>query len=349
MGFIDVNMKARQFVQLTVIFSLLLLLSVTAMAQGDVTTNITDRVRLRYGPGLEWAILGYYEAGTPIRLDGQAYEGQWVRGILPDGQHGWVIRTAVAISQGQAASLPIVWVDTPFTLPPPDGGPAPVVEAAAEEPAAEEATPEPEPEAEEPVVIQPAPAISANNLSNLAFSPVPGPYTMPLPGLDATDPVYQFPFKQWGDDDGRTNYHINLDGMAVYCVNSGFVPEETYRNGGILVKDSNSQPILYVPVGTIAAGYQSMLATGQNTLLGTSSRLWHGDQPVALYLLRGGTFQVNFINSYGAMTDFQFSRCRPIPRETGDGCPPGWDIPPWGGDCVHADFDGVPPGQRWWE
>ncbi|MBZ0297118.1 MAG: hypothetical protein K8L99_31455 [Anaerolineae bacterium] len=333
-------MKARLLL-LTAMFSLLLVLSVIALAQGDVTTNITDRVKLRYGPGLEWTILGYYEAGTPMRLDGQAYEGEWVRGILPDGQYGWVISSALAISQGEAAGLPTVWVDTPFTLPPP-GGAAPAAEAAPEEAAPEDGAPA------EPVTIPAASGVSANDLSNLAFAPVPGPYTMPLPGLDATDPVYNFPFKQWGDDDGRTNYHVGLDGMAVYCVNSGFVPEETYRNGGILVKDSNYEPILYVPVGTIAVGYQSMLASGQNTLLGTSKRTWHGDQPVALYLLAGGNFQVNFINSSGGMSDFEFSRCRPIPRETNDGCPPGWDVPPWGGDCVHADFDGVPPSKRWW-
>lgn len=319
---------------------LLLTLVVPALAQGgDLLTTITDRVRLRYGPGLEWAILGYYDRGTPMRLDGQAYEGQWVRGILPDGKVGWVINTAVAAS-GEAAALPTVWVDTPFTL----SAPAPAVPPTPA-PAAESASADAD---AEPVTIQAAPGVAVNDLANLAFSPVPGPYNMTLPGLDATDPVYEFAFKQWGDDDGRTNYRVPLDGMSVYCVNSGFVPEETYRNGGILVKDSVGLPILYVPVGTIAAGYQSMLATRQNTLLGTSKRLWYGDQPVALYLLAGGAFQVNFINSSGGMSDFAFERCRPIPRATNDGCPPGWDVPPWGGDCVNQDFDGVPPWLRTW-
>ncbi len=323
--------------------AVLLLLALTASfvsaQNNDITTTITSRAKLRHGPGLEWYILGYYDAGTPIRLDGQAYEGTWVRGILPDGQYGWVIQTAVAMSIGETAGLRTVWVDDPFTLAAPGGGTVPSAPSA-------EAPPAPETETVTEITA-PVAVASRSDLSNLAFAPVPGPYTMPLPGLDATDPVYQYPFKQWGDDDGRINYRQSLDGAAVYCVNQGFVPEETYRNGGILVKVAGAGSILYVPVGTIAAGYQQMLATRQNTLLGTSTQPYNG-QPVALYLLNSGEFQVNFINSSGGMTDYQWSRCRPIPRETGDGCPPGWDIPPWGGDCVNADFDGVPPWQRWW-
>lgn len=293
----------------------------------DVLTTIQERVRLRYGPGLEWAILGYYDAGTPMRLDGQAYAGQWVRGILPDGQYGWVINTAVAISQEQAAQLNIVWVDDPFTLPPPGGGAAP---AAPTEASAVEPTPT------APVVAPQAQTVSGTKLS---FAPLPGPYTMPLPGLDATDPVYQFGFRQWGDDDGRTNYQVNLEGLAVYCVNQQRVPEETYRNGGILVKGPNGEEMLYAPVGTILAGYQSMLSTGQNTLLATSERLWYGEQPVWLYMVSGGGFQLNYVNSFGNLESFTWTRCRPIPRDTNDNCPPGWDRHPRYGECVHADFD----------
>jgi hypothetical protein len=307
-----------------------------ALAQdSDVLTATTDRVRLRYGPGLEWAILGIYEAGTPMRLDGQAYEGGWVRGILPDGRYGWVIHTAVGISRGQAAQLRTVWVDDPFMLEAPAGGAAPAAQRAA--PA--ESAPAEAPAQISLGVSQPATTTSSGPPTRLAFRPVPGPYTMPLPNLDATDPVYEFGFRPWWDDDGRINYRQNIDGMAIYCVNSSFVPEETYRNGGILVKTPTGQPILYVPAGTIAAGYQEMLRTRQNTLLGSSERLWHGGQPVALYLLNTGEFQVNFINSSGGMTAYPWGRCRPIPRDTNDNCPPGWDRHPQFGNCVWEDFD----------
>lgn len=319
---------------LVVLLMLLTVMGGVAAQENDITTTVVDRVRLRYGPGLEWAILGIYESGTPIRLDGQAYAGSWVRGIMPDGTYGWVIHTAVAIPQAQAAQLRTVWVDDAFTLTPPEGRAAPA-------PAAPDAPAESEGE-ETPinlVVEQPAATTTGRAATNLAFAPVGGPYTMPLPGLSATDPVYEFGFRQWGDDDGRINYRRNIDGMAVYCVNQSFVPEETYRNGGILVKSPIGEPLLYVPVGTIAVGYQQMLATRQNTLLGTSERLWHGDQPVALYLLSSGEFQVNFVNSSGGMSAFRWERCRPIPRDTNDNCPPGWDRHPVFGNCVHEDFD----------
>ncbi len=335
------HLKAILFAALLV---LALSVGLVSAQNSDVTTTLTARAKLRYGPGLEWYILGYYDAGTPIRLDGQAYDGSWVRGILPDGQYGWVIQTAVALPLSDASSLRTVWVDDPFTLPPPAGGAAAPSAPAEDPPAEPEATPEQEAVVE---ITAPQTVAATSNLANLAFAPVAGPYTMPLPGLDATDPQYDYPFKQWGGDDGRINYGVNIDGMAVYCVNADFVPEETYRNGGILVKTPAGASVLYVPVGTIAAGYQQMLATRQNTLLGTSTQAYNG-QPVALYLLNSGEFQVNFINSSGGMSDYQWSRCRPIPRATGDGCPPGWDIPPWGGDCVHQDFDGVPPWQRTW-
>ncbi len=302
-------------------------MQIAGAQSSDVLTTIQERVRLRYGPGLEWAILGYYEAGTPMRLDGQAYAGQWVRGILPDGQHGWVINTAVAISQEQAAQLNIVWVDDPFTLAPPGGGAAPAAASAVE---TEEAAPA------APVVAPQEQTVSG---TKLFFSPLPGPYTMPLPGLDASDPVYEFGFRQWDNDDGRTSYQVNLDGLAVYCVNQQRVPEETYRNGGIQVKGPNGEELLYAPVGTILAGYQSMLSSGQNTLLATSERLWYGNQLVSLYMVAPGGFQLNFVNSFGNLESFTWIRCRPIPRDTNDNCPPGWDRHPRYGDCVHADFD----------
>lgn len=312
-----------------IIVSLMLVIGavhIVGAQSADILTTIQERVRLRYGPGLEWAILGYYEAGTPMRLDGQAYEGQWVRGILPDGKYGWVINTAVALSQDQAAQLNIVWVDDPFTLAPPAGAVPAAPSASADIDA---------PEAAAPVAAPQEQTVSG---TKLFFTPLPGPYTMPLPGLDATDPVYEFGFRQWGNDDGRTSYQVNLDGLAVYCVNQGRVPEETYRNGGILVKGPNGEELLYAPVGTILAGYQSMLATGQNTLVATSERLWYGGQPVSLYMLTSGSFQVNFVNSFGNLQDYSWSRCRPIPRDTNDDCPPGWDRHPTFGTCTHKDF-----------
>jgi uncharacterized protein YraI len=109
------------------LFLIFLLLGITGLAHaqsGDQLTTLTARTNLRSGPGLEWAIVGTYDGGTPIRLDGQAFEGGWVRGIVPDSTVGWVINTAVPLERDQTALLRQVWVDTPFTLSAPAGAPA---------------------------------------------------------------------------------------------------------------------------------------------------------------------------------------------------------------------------------
>ncbi len=131
-----------KFKSLFTSFVVLLFLSISIVhtfAQDGLLTSIAQSVRLRGGPGTEWALLGTLEAGTPFRLDGRAPGGGWVRGIAPDGKIGWVIETSISASAEQIAALPSVWVETPFTLSAPGGGSAPA--PAAEQPAA--ATPAP--------------------------------------------------------------------------------------------------------------------------------------------------------------------------------------------------------------
>ncbi len=95
-------------------------------AQGsDLSAQLITRTNVRAGGGVEWRILGTYDAGTPIRLDGQAFEGTWVRGIVPDGTVGWVLTDSLNISREQAVGLRAIWVDEPFGLSAPGGGPAP--------------------------------------------------------------------------------------------------------------------------------------------------------------------------------------------------------------------------------
>ena len=113
-----------------VLFVLGLSLSLTAYAapvqqSSDLLAQFVTRANMRAGGGVDWRIVGTYDAGTPIRLDGQAFEGSWVRGIVPDGTVGWVLVESLNISREQAASLRGIWVDEPFRLPAPGGGPAP--------------------------------------------------------------------------------------------------------------------------------------------------------------------------------------------------------------------------------
>jgi uncharacterized protein YraI len=104
---------------------LLLLVSGVSAQSSDLLTTFASRANMRAGGGVDWRIIGTYDAGTPIRLDGQAFEGNWVRGIVPDGTVGWVLTESLNITQAQAAGLRGIWVEDPFSLPAPAGGPAP--------------------------------------------------------------------------------------------------------------------------------------------------------------------------------------------------------------------------------
>jgi lysophospholipase L1-like esterase len=91
---------------------------------GIVETTLTTRAKLRVGPGTEWVVLGYVEAGEPIRLDGRApYTNIWVRATTVDGRVGWMFGELVAAPPEQLQNLPVVWDGTPIspeaTLPPP--------------------------------------------------------------------------------------------------------------------------------------------------------------------------------------------------------------------------------------
>ncbi len=115
---------------------------IVAQDQGLLTT-FTQSARIRSGPGTDWRLLGTIEVGTPIRLDGQAPGGGWSRGILSDNRVVWVVNSALAASEDQLAALPKVWIDTPFTLPPPEGGaPAPAANSPAPTAEAVSAAPE---------------------------------------------------------------------------------------------------------------------------------------------------------------------------------------------------------------
>ena len=136
----------RLLILFTTIFVLTLLFT-TIHAQGGIDTVATDNLRLRAGPGTEWRTITVVPAGTPIRLDGKAPVGDyWFRGITPDGQVGWVSIEFITLTPEQIASLPGVWVDTPFTLPPPGAG-QPPAQPPAGDPVAPTATPVPPPAA----------------------------------------------------------------------------------------------------------------------------------------------------------------------------------------------------------
>jgi hypothetical protein len=99
-----------------VLLALLLTLGMMAYAQGGLKTSTNSRVNLRSGPGVEWRIVGTAQPNTTVLLDGQAFGGSWVRGITSTGIIGWMFTQNLNLPQDQAASLPPVLIETPFSL-----------------------------------------------------------------------------------------------------------------------------------------------------------------------------------------------------------------------------------------
>ncbi len=136
-----INKTGRGMRRILLLTCTLLLLTLTfstnlLFAQdGGLQTSLSSGARFRAGPGTEWKLLASLESGTLINLDGRAPGGGWARGIIADGTVGWVVDTALAASAEQIAALPSVWVDTPFSLGAPQGGPAPI-QAAPQQPEA---------------------------------------------------------------------------------------------------------------------------------------------------------------------------------------------------------------------
>jgi uncharacterized protein YraI len=95
----------------------------TSNQDTGLQTTVARRLKLRDGPGTQWAILNTLDAGEVVLLDGRApYEDNiWVRGITSDGQIGWMLGSLLAAPLEQLRGLRKIWVDTPFTLsaPPP--------------------------------------------------------------------------------------------------------------------------------------------------------------------------------------------------------------------------------------
>lgn len=120
-----------------------------AQEEGGVEATIVQRAKLRDGPGTDWYILGYVEAGTVMRLDARApfVDALWVRGITADGRVGWVFGDLIEAPADQLAALPTKWADDPFLLTAPQPAATPPAEISAAEVPIDEAaeTPAPQP------------------------------------------------------------------------------------------------------------------------------------------------------------------------------------------------------------
>lgn len=109
------------FMRRILILSLLLFIVRTAYAQTEtgVQAVTTARLKLRLGPGQQWAVLDYVERGETVILDGRAPDDAWwVHVITPDDQTGWLSADFVAVSGNQIRSLPVMEVDETLLLTP---------------------------------------------------------------------------------------------------------------------------------------------------------------------------------------------------------------------------------------
>jgi uncharacterized protein YgiM (DUF1202 family) len=100
--------------------TLILVFGVSGLAlaqEGGLETSVKQELKLRAGPGTQWAVLGYVKAGEVVRLDGRAaFENLWVRGITTDGRIGWMFAQNLAAPTAQMRALRVVKVETPFSL-----------------------------------------------------------------------------------------------------------------------------------------------------------------------------------------------------------------------------------------
>lgn len=140
------------------------------------------------------------------------------------------------------------------------------------------------------------------------------------------------------ENDPKLNVDVYIGGANVYCVDSTKTASTSYENGGgFQVLDPEGGELLFVPEEAIVNGVATMQSTGQYQLLGMGERAWYGGNPVAIYILPNGEFQLNAADDWGKPVEFQWSECRNVTLSTGDGCMPGWDRND-SGHCVYQNL-----------
>lgn len=135
-----------------------------------------------------------------------------------------------------------------------------------------------------------------------------------------------------GSDDGRINFNYWMDGMGLYCINSGGSIATSPAGGGLLLLLEGTQ-ILFVPAAKISSGYAQALATNQFATLGVAAEDAYFSPPPAIYVLPDGTLQANVAKSSpddlreGKIYEFQFTSCRGTEVPIVDQLPTGTIIP----------------------
>ncbi|MBC7813865.1 MAG: hypothetical protein H7175_22105 [Burkholderiales bacterium] len=172
--------------------------------------------------------------------------------------------------------------------------------------------------------IKPQQIISAATLALMLFVSVTGAF--------AQDGEFNI-----ANDDGRLNVATFMGGSNVYCVDATNTSATTYVGGGFRVLDDLGDEMLFVAEADITAAAATMAQTGQYVTLGVGNRPWYGGQPVAIYLLTSGEYQLNSADEYGKTVEFRWTSCRTFTTGTVDGCAPAWDRDS-SGHCVNVNL-----------
>ncbi|MGJ3240204.1 MAG: SH3 domain-containing protein [Anaerolineae bacterium] len=83
---------------------------------GGTPARATGTVNIRSGPDTDYRRLGVAPFNSTFTIDGRNPAITWVRGVNNSGVVGWVSAEFIALSFDQLAALPIVSVDSPFSL-----------------------------------------------------------------------------------------------------------------------------------------------------------------------------------------------------------------------------------------
>lgn len=100
---------------------LMLMVGGLSLSAQSLVTNVQQEVSLRSGPGTEWRRITALPVGTAVALDGRSGNAVWVRGIAAGGEVGWMVASALAVSEADVNNLPIINREAPLTVSAPGG------------------------------------------------------------------------------------------------------------------------------------------------------------------------------------------------------------------------------------
>lgn len=70
-------------------------------------TISADRLNVRSGPGVQYAVISKLTSGTQVQVTAQAETGDWLRIVLDNGEEGWIAAAYATRQDGESSKLPV--------------------------------------------------------------------------------------------------------------------------------------------------------------------------------------------------------------------------------------------------